>query len=247
MTIDDVIAQLTAIVDEARATSSRLGYFAALYRKVTIHVKQGILQGRFQDGARMETLDVVFASRYLDAFAAFRAGQPVSRCWRVAFEAVNRWPLLILQQLLAGMNAHINLDLGVAAAQVAPGAGLATLESDFKEINKILFSLVEGVEEEIGALSPWIGLLDTIGGKTDEMLIEFSLSAARKFAWDVAQTLAPLTSEQQRAKIHDLDAVVSLLGTAIVHPPFLLRTGLLFIRARESSNVAQVIDVLSQD
>jgi len=62
MTIDDVIAQLTKIVDEARTTSSRLGYFAALYRKVTIQVKRGILQGQFRDGPRMEKLDVVFAS-----------------------------------------------------------------------------------------------------------------------------------------------------------------------------------------
>jgi hypothetical protein len=88
--------------------------------------------------------------------------------------------------------------------------------------------------------------LETIGGKTDEVIVEFSLSAARKFAWNVAQSLAPLSPEQQTVRIKELDAVVSLLGTGIVYPPLLLRTGLLGIRARESNDVPQVIDVLSQ-
>ena len=56
--IDEVIAQLTDIIDISRQEPGRLGYFAALYRKVTINVKQGILNGRFEDGARMERLDV---------------------------------------------------------------------------------------------------------------------------------------------------------------------------------------------
>jgi hypothetical protein len=174
MTIDDVIAQLTKIVDWARSTPSKLGYFAALYRKVTTQVRQGIADGRFQDGPRMEKLDVIFATRYLDAFAAFRDGHPVTHSWRVAFESSGRWSLLILQHLLVGMNAHINLDLGIAAAQVAPGVELAALEHDFGEINSILFSLVSGVEREIGAVSPWIEWLETIGGKTDDVIVEFS-------------------------------------------------------------------------
>lgn len=52
-TIDDVIHQLTAIVERSRETTSRQGYFAALYRRVTIAVKEGIAAGRFQDGPRM--------------------------------------------------------------------------------------------------------------------------------------------------------------------------------------------------
>jgi Family of unknown function (DUF5995) len=55
--IDEVIARLTDIIDISRQEPGRLGYFAALYRKVTISIKQGILNGRFEDGARMEMLD----------------------------------------------------------------------------------------------------------------------------------------------------------------------------------------------
>ena len=42
--IDEVIARLTGIVDVSRREPGRLGYFAALYRKVTISVKQGVFE-----------------------------------------------------------------------------------------------------------------------------------------------------------------------------------------------------------
>ena len=42
-TIDEVIHQLSAIVEWSKENDSRIGYLAALYRKVTIQVKKGIL------------------------------------------------------------------------------------------------------------------------------------------------------------------------------------------------------------
>src|SRR5437868_15045235 len=109
-TIDEVIAQINDIIAQARQEDSRLGYFATLYRNVTVEVKRGIAQGRFEDGARMERLDVTFANRYLTAFADYRDGQPTPRCWAAAFRAVSEWPPIVLQHLLLGMNAHINFD-----------------------------------------------------------------------------------------------------------------------------------------
>ena len=52
MTIDDVVDQLTQVVTRAKHERSRLGYFAALYRNVTVRVRDGIAAGRFEDGAR---------------------------------------------------------------------------------------------------------------------------------------------------------------------------------------------------
>src|SRR6187549_599282 len=142
VTIAEIIERLTAITTWARQTNSRLGFFPALYRTVTIEVQRGIKEGRFQDPVRMERLDVIFARRYLDAFDAHQRGEPVTRSWRLAFDATGRWRPIILQHLLLGMNAHINLDLGIAAATVAPGASLAALRHDFNEINDILQGLM---------------------------------------------------------------------------------------------------------
>src|SRR5687767_823525 len=141
-TIDEVLVELDQIVLRARQDRSRLGYFATLYRNVTIKVKEGIAAGLFEDGARMEQFDVVFANRYLSAFNSFRVGQPTSTCWIVAFESAAKWRPIILQHLLVGINAHINFDLGIAAQAVAPGSALPSLKHDFNVINGILGGLV---------------------------------------------------------------------------------------------------------
>ena len=78
-TIAEVIARLTEIVERAEAGGSRLGYFPALYLKVTKRVEHEIRRGAFDDGERMERLDVKFANRYLEAFDRYRAGEPAAR------------------------------------------------------------------------------------------------------------------------------------------------------------------------
>src|SRR5437660_6933709 len=101
-TIDDVIRALDEIIDWAWEQKSRTGYFAALYRRVTLAVKDGISQGRFQNGPLMEKLDVVFANRYLRAFEEFRSGKTPTLSWQVALLAASYWYPLVVQQLLVG-------------------------------------------------------------------------------------------------------------------------------------------------
>src|SRR5262245_55821690 len=110
-TIDQVIAALDDIVSDSLARGSRAGYFAALYRKVTVRVKQEIANGFFENGPRMERLDVIFANRYLDAYSRWRRGEKPTDVWKLALDATEMWRPLVLQHLLLGMNAHINLDL----------------------------------------------------------------------------------------------------------------------------------------
>ena len=51
-TVDGVIEQLETIIDESIASQSRLGYFAALYKRMTMAVRDGIRDGKFQDVTR---------------------------------------------------------------------------------------------------------------------------------------------------------------------------------------------------
>ena len=112
-TIDEVIAQLEKIITWCEINNNCAGYFAVLYYKVTCKVKEGINNKDFEDGVRMEHLDVAFASRYLDAFYSWIAGKQTTNSWQVAFDSVSENTSLVLQHLLLGMNPHINLDLGL--------------------------------------------------------------------------------------------------------------------------------------
>jgi hypothetical protein len=244
--IVEIVDRLTTITTWARRTSSRMGFFAALYRTVTIEVQRGIAEGRFEDPARMERLDVIFARRYLDAFESYQQGRPVPRSWRLAFDATTRWRPIVLQHLLLGMNAHINLDLGIAAATVAPGGSLPALHRDFNEINVILQRLMDGVESEIGAVSPWIDLVATAAGNVDGVLAAFNMNVARNVAWSVAERLAPVAIGDRQGHIDAVDLAAAILGRALLYPPLLTTAALLVVRGRERTTVPDVIDILCE-
>ena len=243
-TIDQLIESLTDIVDRSRAAPSRLGYFAALYRKVTLEVKQGIERGFFDDAERMERLNVVFANRHLTAFAAHRQQQPTTRAWDVSFDvARQRWPI-VLQHLLLGMNAHINLDLGIAAARTVPAAALPALRDDFMRINEILARLVGGVESELAHVWPTLRLLNRYLGDVETALINFSMTKARDHAWSVAERLAPLGEGEQREAIDELDRKVAVLARVIRHPGVVAGIATKLIRLGERGSIVRKIDIL---
>jgi hypothetical protein len=244
-TIDDVIRALDGIIDRAWEEKSRLGYFAALYRRVTRAVKEGIAKGQFDNGPLMERLDVNFAGRYLEAYEQFRSGQRLTRSWEVAFQAASWWRPLVVQHLLAGINAHISLDLGIAAAVTAPGAKLPGLQADFDQINGVLAGLVGTVEKEMAAISPLLGWLEKLSLKTDRVIINFSIDQAREFAWAHAVKMAPLSAVELQAAIEKLDSEVAELGKTVVSPPWLIKVELLPIRLFESGDVRQVLEVLT--
>ena len=243
-TIDQVIQQLDDIIDWSIRNDSRLGYFAALYRKVTLQVKSGITDGFFEDAERMERLDVIFANRYLEAFEQNQRNIAATRSWQLAFEAANSWWPIVLQHLLLGMNAHINLDLGIAAAHTSPGRAIHALEADFNKINEILASLVEGVQRELAQVWPMLRLLDFIGGKTDEAVVNFSIEKARDHAWRVAEDLAPLAPSDQKFKIDALDRGIAAVGRLIRHPGIIIGTVNKIVRVGERGSVPKIIDML---
>jgi Family of unknown function (DUF5995) len=241
-TIDGVIAALETIVKESIERRSRLGYFAALYNRVTETVRQGIAAGTFDDGPRMERLDVTFACRYLAAYNQYRTGELPSRSWLKAFRAAESGEHIVLQQLLVGMNAHINLDLGVAAARTSPGAELAGLRDDFDRINDILASLTPTVEEELDEESSVFRELTTIAPKLELKLVGFAMDEARHVAWSLATELAPLPIDEQLPAMARRDDETLLLGDAILCDNLLVRD----IRRSESTDVARNIELLAQ-
>jgi Family of unknown function (DUF5995) len=246
-TIDEVLAELDQIIHWARDEKSRLGYFATLYRNVTLKVKEGIAAGIFEDGVRMEMFDVTFANRYLAALQSFRAGKNISKCWLVSFQTSSQWWPIILQQLLVGMNAHINFDLGIAAQAVAPGSALPSLQPDFNRINDILGNMINKVRSDIEEVSPWIRLLDRYASQSEDHLVNFSLGKARMSAWLVANMINSTPTDKLGRELEILDDGVAKLGRLIASPrEWLISIGLRVIRMRESNDVPHVIDVLSQ-
>jgi hypothetical protein len=206
--ISEVISELDGIIETCLVENNKMGLFAALYRKVTQRVQEGIAQERFEDGARMEKLDVLFANRFLEAYQDYRALKPITGSWRLTFEAARKPNLHIMQHLLAGMNTHISLDLGIATAAVSIGQPLSVMERDFNQINHVLSDLIDTVQEAMGKSSPALAVLDWVAGKWDEKFAKANLEHFRKRAWDVASQLAHLNDAARQQMILALDAQV---------------------------------------
>lgn len=242
-TIDDVLVELDLILKRAESEGTRDGYFAALYRKVTARVKLGIERGEFEDGPRMERLDVCFARRYLAARTAWLEQGAPTACWAEAFNKTRAWRPIVLQHLLGGINAHINLDLGIAAAEVA-GDDLDALRTDFEAINSVLAELTGGVKDELGQIWPALPLLDRVVGSVDDRIIEFSMSRARDAAWDFAQQLASAPRDDWPDRIVRRDEEVTRLAQLNYAPGLTLSLTMLLVRVTEHGKPSEIIRIL---
>jgi Family of unknown function (DUF5995) len=239
--IDELIALLAGIVSSARASGSRVGYFASLYRQVTVEIRSSIHAGEFDDGERMSRFDAIFGNRYFDAFDSWQRDRSGPTCWREAFALVEDDSAIIVQHLLLGVNAHINLDLAVAAAQTSPGEQIYALERDFFLINDILVRVFLRVQETLDEVSPFMWLLDRFGGRTDERILDFSIRKSRQEAWQHAVLLAFQTGTDRDDTIERMDTRSALLARLIARPALPIRPALHLIGATESSDVAAVI------
>jgi hypothetical protein len=242
--VGDVVRLLTAVVDEARLIRHRRGFFAAVYRQMTLAVQQGIASGAFQDGERMGRFVVAFANRYLGALATFQAGGKPTRAWNAAFECAERRDRLSLQHVVMGINAHVNLDLGIAAAEVAAD-DIESLKPDFGRINSLIGSLLDPIQEAIGRFSPLLGLVWRVADKPDDEVLNFSFRVAREEAWKHAVLLSRQPPEDHPAVIDTFDRTAALLARVVNDPGGLFGRALVAaVRVTERQDVPPVIDAL---
>lgn len=240
--LEEVLNRMDEIVVECRNENNVHGYFAVLYRMVTRRIKEGIDRGEFEDNNRMENLDILFAKRYFDALELNKKGEVPSLSWLTAFRAAEENRLLIMHHLLLGINAHINLDLGIAAVETMNGKPLKGLKNDFDKINNILASMVEGVKNNLSRVSKIFGIAIRLANKKDEMLVNFSIQVARKGAWDFA--LRYEASTDRSLSLHLRDESVDGIAQRLASPGWHMRRIIGLIRLGEYHSVPKVMELL---
>lgn len=251
-TIDGVVEAIESIIDWSISASSRLGYFAALYKRITLAIGVAVSQGKFDDAPRMQRFDATFASRYFDALNGYfhpaQFAKP-THSWQVTLYAASRPEPIILQHLLAGVNAHIDLDLGIAAQTVAPGGDLEALHNDFNTVNDVLTSEVGAVVNELNELSPALANVYHLLTGNEIFLIGEAVKALRDSAWTFAEILALEPGFARPATIWARDRQVSTQTALMYEPPGLLglpEDVVESIAARESRDVVKNIRVLNE-
>lgn len=249
-TLDEVIDRIDAIIAWAISESNRLGYFAALYKRITAAVKTAVADGQFEDGPRMARLDVAFAGRYLDAFNGY--AQPgkfkkPTRSWQATFDAATETQPIMLQHMLAGINAHISLDLGIAAQAI--DAKTSDLKDDFDRINAVLASQVNGIVGDINELSPALAEIYAVLSNNEIFVINEAITQFRDDAWRFARILSFEPGCVRPVTIGIRDFAVAEQCGLIYHPPGLVgitQAAVDAVAARESRDVQHNIAVLDE-
>ncbi len=246
-TIDEVIAHLDTIINQCMANQSCRGYFASLYRKMSVAVKAGVGNGAFEDGGRMERLVVEFANRYLDAYAAYASAQQLTTSWRSAFDAAQNNELTIIQHLLLGINAHINLDLGIAAAVISTPQNIRALHPDFLLINDTIAHVYNDMQSRLSKISWFVVLIQKIRPETTNALINFSIAKARDTAWNNALMLTNIGTDGHQQVITTTDAIVAKVATGIQSPGKIARLLFKWIRKAEKKDIVRNLRVLNEE
>jgi hypothetical protein len=195
----------------------------------------------------MEQMDVNFARRYFDAYDAWQSGRPPTQSWNIAFEALENQSLTVMQHLILGMNAHINLDLCIAAASVRQRDAIYGLRGDFMKINQIIESLTNQTQSQLAKIWLPFGWLDQLFRTDDEGWIGFSITAARSASWKAAQLIAFAPDKATEMQIiSGLDQGVVQIGLKVIAPGFWLNNLLRFMRYSEKGTVCEKIEALEQ-
>jgi hypothetical protein len=137
--IDTEIRRMDAL--RTRLGCDHRAVFATTYELLTITLKEAMTRDAhlFQDPKWVIGEDAVFANMYFDAVANYDNGGPVAPAWRIAFDAARRGDDNAVQDMLLGINAHVQRDMPfmMAAVGLHTPAG-NTHKPDHDKLNEIL-------------------------------------------------------------------------------------------------------------
>lgn len=243
-TIEEVLIKLDEIILWSKENKSPLGYFACTYRATTAQVLRNIELRKFEDNPRMVRMDVDFALRYIDAWDAYQKKQRCTNSWYLTFEAAKNDKLLILHHIFLGMNAHINLDLGISAAAVMPYRKINPLKKDFGKINSVIASINQNVQEKLNEIFYPIELLDKISNGKDNAVLDFAISRAREASWTTAVINSNTPKFLRESVIDIVDYATAKVATQILHPKLISSKTITDLRNCESQDIVKNIEIL---
>jgi hypothetical protein len=244
--LDQVITHLQNVTDLAEREGSRLGYFAALYTRVTLAVTARIRAGFFDNGPLMEQLDVAFANLYLDAVdRRLRRSDGVRTAWRLAFDAAEAPDASVLQHIYLGMNAHLLFDLPIAVAMTCPPHKLSSLRVDFLRMNEVVDAEMGVFHEDLCKVSRSLARFHRSMGGLWIASSSITMRASRRFAWSRAARLTGREPREQELLIDSFDQIAERIGAEIIRPRAGIRSLFRAVRAGENEDVREVIRMLS--
>jgi hypothetical protein len=141
---------------------------------------------------------------------------------RISIETSKNNGALAIQDLVLGINAHINHDLALALVEVTIDPARPTRYADHCKVNDVLRAATDPMQQRIGQLyAPILTLLDQACDHLDEEIACFSVEKAREAAWVAAVALVNARDDAERAALCvGLNDRAAVLARLILAPTF---------------------------
>jgi hypothetical protein len=228
VSVEEAIARMRAIGAhiedrEPLGRGDGVASFNHLYLVITTRILAGIRDGFFEDRQFLTVLDVAFANRYLDALrASVEAPEAVPRSWRVLIERRSSPHIWSIQFAVAGVNAHINLDLAVALMRTFDELGRhpdhGTQRRDYENVNRIFALEMQSLRQHF--LDDTGDAIDDVVAPLLNLLNNWSVDAARDAAWAVGEHLWLLgwLGLDPEPAVRRIDRMTALAGSFLLTP-----------------------------
>ena len=184
---------LACLEEHFVAAGDRRAIFASVYTLTTLRMAESIDSGMYVNSTWMKSYQTEFANHYRTALHAYVLGNrnQVPNAWLKAFDSAAGGQTLIIQDVLLGMNAHINFDLPFAIEAVKISPNTNSRYADHQRVNDVLAEVGDEIVSALGSLyGSNYAALDSALGPLDELLLATGMSAARQNAWNNAVLLS---------------------------------------------------------
>ena len=204
---DPVIEKMQQLTETWESSGDRRAIFLGCYTMMTRNMLAAIESGEFEDNPWVFRLLQRFADYYFEALASFqRQPEAAPDVWQVAFHASQMPKTLVMQNLVLGVNAHINYDLVFALGDMLqPEWGELSPEQregryrDHCRVNEIIYQTINGVQDQVvERYSRLMGLVDVLMGPVDEWMTSGLIRDWREEVWENAVHILEASGETER-------------------------------------------------
>ena len=209
-TIEQVLHHMTQRADAWEKTGDQRCTFLRCYNLMSSNMALAIHEGQFHDPSWISTLMLRFAEYYFEALGHYECqAEHTSAVWRHAHNATVQTKLHVLQNLLLGVNAHINYDLPLSLYDclheewaTLSAAQKQLRQDDHEKVNQIIASTIDAVQDTVvEPQSPIMAVVDRVMGRMDEWLLSQLISSWRNEVWNVAIRLLDAEDSTEREQI----------------------------------------------
>jgi hypothetical protein len=190
--------------------ADRRSFFLRCYALMTGNMLAAVDQGEFHDAMWVRHLLDLFADYYFVALDAYEHGDATTPAvWRLAHDTATQQEAPVIQDLLLGINAHINYDLVLALVDMlepdwqalAPEAQGQRYE-DHSHVNDIIAGTIDSVQQQVVAPDDrWMSLMDWALGPLDEHAAARLIRQWREEVWRRAMDMLAAADPEERADL----------------------------------------------